>query len=104
MCKYLPYIIEGCLFVAYLCLNGIFGYYNTYSYDLENNLIVREIEENLRAKLIYSFRNSTVCNSNKEELIIDKFETIPEFCSCYGTFMSFGKCGENFAHCQTLIQ
>ena len=102
MCKYLPLIIEGCLILAYLGMNGIFGYYYTYSYDLENNKIIQEIEENLRAKLIYTFRNSTVCSSNEEELIIDKFDAIPEFCSCFGTFMSYGKCGANNAQCQTI--
>lgn len=102
MCTYLPFIIEGCLVVTYLVMNGIFGYYYTYSYDLENSKIIQEIEENLRAKLIYSFRNSTVCSSNEEELIIDKFDTIPEFCSCYGTFMAFGKCEGNYANCQTI--
>ena len=57
--------------------------------------ILEEIEESLNARLIISFRNSTVCNSNEEELIIDKFETIHEFCNCYGAFMGNGKCKES---------
>ena len=102
MCKYLPLIIEICLIVAYLGMNGIFGYYYTYSYDLENNVIIKEIEETLNKKLIFSSRNSTVCNSNEEELIIDKFETIPEFCSCFGTFIGNGRCGPNYAYCKAI--
>jgi hypothetical protein len=61
------------------------------------------IEDSLNGKLIYSFRNSTECKSNEEELIIDRFEGAPEFCSCYGTYMGIGKCGENqISNCKTV--
>ena len=95
-------VVEICLFLAYTIMNGIFGYYFTYSYNLENNGIVNEIEETLNAKLIYSFQNSNECNSNEEKLIIDKFESIPEFCSCLGTFMRTKKCEEDTDVCKTI--
>ena len=95
--------IDGVLLLGYLIMNGIYGYFFTFSYDLENNQIINVIEDSLNGKLIYSFRNSTECKSNEEELIIDRFEGTPEFCSCYGTYMGIGKCGENqINNCKTI--
>ena len=95
--------IDGVLLVGYLIMNGIYGYFFTFSYDLENNQIINVIEDSLNGKLIYSFRNSTECKSNEEEIIIDRFEGTPEFCSCYGTYMGIGKCGENqINNCKTI--
>jgi hypothetical protein len=83
-------------------MNGIFGYYYTYSYNLENNGIVNEIEETLNGKLIYFFKNIPECNSNEEKLILDKFDSIPEFCNCLGAFMKTEKCGKNTDVCKTI--
>jgi hypothetical protein len=94
--------IAGILAFSYLVMNCIYGFYFTYSYDLENNIIIKMIEETLNGKLIYSFRNSTECKSNEEELIIDRFEGTPEFCSCYGTYMGIGKCAKEQDYCQTI--
>ena len=95
-------VVGICLFLAYIIMNGIFGYYYTYSYNLENNFIVNEIEETLNGKLIFSFSNSIECTSNEEKLIIDKFESIPEFCSCLGGFMKAEECKENTDVCKTI--
>ena len=95
-------VVGICLFLAYIIMNGLFGYYYTYSYNLENNAIVNEIEETLNGKLIFSFSNSIECTSNEEKLIIDKFESIPEFCSCLGGFMKAEECKENTDVCKTI--
>ena len=95
--------IGGVLLLGYLIMNGIYGYFFTFSYDLENSQIINMIEDSLNGKLIYSFRNSTECKSNEEEIIIDRFEGTPEFCSCYGAYMGIGKCGENqVSNCKTI--
>ena len=94
--------IAGILAFSYLIMNCIYGYYFTYSYNLENNSIINMIEESLNGKLILSFRNTTECKSNEEELVIDKFEGTPEFCNCYDTFMGNGKCGDKMEHCKTI--
>ena len=95
--------VDGVLLFAYLIMNCIYGYFFTFSYDLENNQIINIIEESLNGKLIYSFRNSTECKSNEEELIIDRFDGTPEFCSCYGAYMGIGKCGEaQVNNCKTV--
>jgi hypothetical protein len=94
--------IDGVLLLGYLIMNGIYGYFFTFSYDLENNQIINVIEDSLNGKLIYSFRNSTECKSNEEELIIDRFEGTPEFCSCYGTYIGIGKCAKEQDYCQTI--
>ena len=100
MDKAIFFWIAGILFFAYLAMNCIYGYFFTVSYDLENNIIIKLIEETLNGKLIYSFKNRTECKSNEEELTIDRFESTPEFCNCYGTFKGIGKC-EN-ENCKTI--
>jgi hypothetical protein len=60
------------------------------------------IEETLKGKLIYSLKNRTECRSNEEELIIDRFDGTPEFCSCFGSYMGNGKCGDNMDNCKSI--
>ena len=91
------------LFLGFKFLSFIFFYnYITYSYNSEINAIINMIEESINGKLIFSFRNRTECKSNEEELIIDRFESIPEFCNCDGTFMGNGKCEEDQDNCKTI--
>lgn len=51
-------------------------------YDFENNLLFYEIENNLNGKLIYSLRESKICDIDEEALVLGTWDGIKEGCFC----------------------
>ena len=63
-------------------------------YNFDNNSLISEIEHNLNAKLIYSLRESIICDIDEEELILGKWDGLKEGCFCKETIYD-KRCSEN---------
>ena len=76
------YIIFLVLLVIGL-LVVIFVYAFTYTdINFENNSMILEIENNLKAKFIYSFKEKSDCSSDEETLILGQWDGTNEGCFC----------------------
>ena len=97
--KFMIYLIY--LLIIFL---AFFEFTFTYEkYDDDFNEIIYQIEKTLNSKLIYSFKNKTLCDLDEDELVLGTWDGTKVGCYCAGSIYNY-ECTEDLIkqECKTI--
>ena len=101
-CSIMKFIIYLIYLVIIFILSIIF-IFPYKKYDDDSNEIAYEIEKTLNSKLIYSFKNKTICELDEEELVLGAWDRTKVGCYCAGSIYNY-ECSEELIKqdCKTI--
>ena len=97
--KFIIYLI----YIAIIFISSSIFIFTYQKYDDDLNEIIYQIEKTLNSKLIYSFKNKTLCDYDEDELVLGTWDGTKVGCSCAGSIYNY-ECSEELIKqgCKTI--